>query len=62
MEKQKIYHPNIDFNTGSICQIVVKQNDLTLTIKDRINEFMVFLKQPNPKSALNGEAGNFLII
>jgi len=54
MEKKKIFHPNIAFETGNICQIVVKQQDITLMIRDRINEFMAFLKQPNANSALNG--------
>lgn len=37
-------------------------HDSTLTIKDKINEFMVFLKQPNPDSCLNNTAGSYIII
>lgn len=37
VESKKIFHPNIRFDDGFICQVVVKKEDLTLMIKDRVN-------------------------
>ena len=73
----KIFHPNIDEMSGSVCLDVINQTwspmfgmascraILVMTVLDMINIFEVFLPQllryPNPTDPLNGEAAALLL-
>ena len=54
--KTKIYHPNIDYNDGSICIDCLNNWKSTTTMKEVLYSIYCLLITPNPDSFLNGDA------
>ena len=59
--RTKIWHPNVDEQTGSVCVDTLKK-DWTekLTLRDVLVTISCLLVHPNPDSALNATAGSML--
>jgi ubiquitin-conjugating enzyme E2 S len=59
--KTRIYHPNVEENTGAVCLDTLKKDwESRLTLKDILVTISCLLIHPNPDSALNSEAGALL--
>ena len=59
--KTRIYHPNVEENTGAVCLDTLKKDwQPKLTLKDILVTISCLLIHPNPDSALNSDAGALL--
>ncbi|KAI9735292.1 MAG: hypothetical protein M1834_001883 [Cirrosporium novae-zelandiae] len=59
--RTRIWHPNVEESTGSICVDTLKRDwDPKLTLRDILITISCLLIQPNPDSALNPIAGQLL--
>ena len=59
--KTKIYHPNVEESTGSVCLDTLKKDwHSQLTLRDILITISCLLINPNPDSALNAEAGKLI--
>ncbi|KAL9638306.1 MAG: hypothetical protein Q9164_001634 [Protoblastenia rupestris] len=59
--RTKIWHPNVEENTGSVCVDTLKKDwESKLTLRDVLITISCLLIQPNPDSALNSTAGHLL--
>ncbi len=59
--KTKMWHPNVEENSGSICVDTLKKDwEPKLTLRDVLVTISCLLIQPNPDSALNATAGHLL--
>lgn len=59
--RTKIFHPNVDDNTGAVCVETLKRDwDPNLSLKDVLITINCLLVQPNASSALNADAGMLL--
>lgn len=59
----KIFHPNVDPNTGEVCVDTLKRgwNPKKVDLVEILQTIRCLLIQPNPESALNEEAGKLLL-
>jgi ubiquitin-protein ligase len=58
----KIFHPNVDQNTGAVCVDTLKRDwKPELKLYDVLVTIGCLLVYPNPESALNAEAGALLV-
>ena len=59
----KIYHPNIDLKSGSICMNVLNQTWTPIYTADKIIETFIpqLLTYPNPDDPLNIDAADLLL-
>lgn len=56
--KTRIFHPNVEENTGAVCVETLKRDwKPELTLRDVLVTISCLLIQPNPDSALNSTAG-----
>jgi ubiquitin-conjugating enzyme E2 S len=56
--RTRLWHPNIDENTGAVCVETLKRDwSSTLKLRDVLVTISCLLIQPNPASALNEAAG-----
>ena len=59
--RTKIFHPNVDDNTGAVCVETLKRDwDAKLTLRDILVTISCLLVVPNASSALNADAGMLL--
>ncbi|KAI9676979.1 MAG: hypothetical protein M1817_006818 [Caeruleum heppii] len=59
--KDRIWHPNVDETTGSVCVNTLKRDwRPELTVRDVLVTISCLLIHPNPDSALNATAGQLL--
>ena len=59
--RTKIFHPNIEPETGAVCVETLKRDwETKLTLKDVLMTISCLLVEPNASSALNAEAGGML--
>ncbi|MCJ1441250.1 MAG: ubiquitin-conjugating enzyme E2 S [Stictis urceolatum] len=59
--KTKIWHPNVEESTGSVCLDTLKRDwQSKLTLRDILITISCLLINPNPDSALNAGAGKLL--
>ena len=59
----KIYHPNVDYNSGSICLDVLNQTWSPIYTSQHIIDIFIpqLLTYPNPDDPLNKEAADMLL-
>ncbi|KAF1982949.1 UBC-like protein, partial [Aulographum hederae CBS 113979] len=59
--KTKIWHPNVDEDTGAVCVDTLKKDwNEKLGLRHVLVVINCLLVSPNPASALNGEAGKVM--
>lgn len=57
----KIFHPNVDFNTGEICHELFKEKWLpTCSLESVCRMILDLMVYPNAESPLNCDAGNLI--
>ncbi|KAF1814237.1 hypothetical protein P152DRAFT_265292 [Eremomyces bilateralis CBS 781.70] len=59
--RTRIWHPNVDESSGAICVDTLKRDwNNSLTLRHVLVTINCLLIEPNPASALNGEAGRLM--